>query len=134
MLDPLVKRLIWWVSYMFLYFIASLVAYRLEGNPFKRQAFARRYRLEKIKGEQWKWGLALLLSFILIILLLNIASPWLASIPILAPPESFPAELNPAKPGGRISGEFMGLPLKGQWWLVGVYFLGWVFNIFGEEF
>jgi membrane protease YdiL (CAAX protease family) len=28
----------------------------------------------------------------------------------------------------------MELPLKGQWWVIGMYFLGWFFNIFGEEF
>ena len=28
----------------------------------------------------------------------------------------------------------MGLPLKGDWGIVLVYFLGWFLNIFGEEF
>ena len=33
-----------------------------------------------------------------------------------------------------IPGEFMGMPLRGQWWVVGIYFIGWLFNILGEEF
>ena len=28
----------------------------------------------------------------------------------------------------------MGMPLKGNWWIVVVYFIGWFFNIVGEEF
>ena len=27
----------------------------------------------------------------------------------------------------------MGMQLRGQWWLVVVYFIGWFFNICGEE-
>ena len=28
----------------------------------------------------------------------------------------------------------MGVVLKGKWWIAVLYFVGWVFNIFGEEF
>ena len=28
----------------------------------------------------------------------------------------------------------MGLQLQGQWWVVLIFFIGWFFNIFGEEF
>jgi membrane protease YdiL (CAAX protease family) len=49
-------------------------------------------------------------------------------------PAAFPAELDPSNPEGRVPGEFMRVELKGQWWIAVVYFLGWVLNIFGEEF
>ena len=28
---------------------------------------------------------------------------------------------------------FMGMPLKGAWWLVVFYTIGWILNILGEE-
>ena len=31
-------------------------------------------------------------------------------------------------------GVFMGMPLQGKWWIVALYFVGWVCNILGEEF
>jgi len=65
---------------------------------------------------------------------LNFLGGTLSSIPLFSMPPEFPPELNPNHPNGLITGEFMGLPLKGQWWLVIVYFIGWVLNIFREEF
>jgi membrane protease YdiL (CAAX protease family) len=52
----------------------------------------------------------------------------------LAPREAWPAEFGPDGTNNLTSGELMNMPLYGAWWLVPVYFVGWLFNILGEEF
>ena len=124
----------WWMTWMGLVFIVSLVAYRLEGNPLTWQAFASRYRLCRLGGREWLWAAVILATQALAILVLGVAGKWLASIPILSMPASFPPELQPGGTSDLVSGEFMGMALHGKWWIPILYFLGWVFNIFGEEF
>jgi hypothetical protein len=123
-----------WIGFMAFYFALSLVAYRLEGNPFTLAHFTKRYRLGKIQGKDWWWFAALLGTFVIAVGGLGIFGEKLSSLPGLSMPAAFPLDLYPGYPGGLVPGEFMGVSLKGQWWIVGVYFLGWVLNIFGEEF
>jgi len=65
---------------------------------------------------------------------LGFTGKWVNSVPFLAPKAIWPAEWGPQGALKTIPGEFMGLGLKGQWWVVVVYTVGWFFNIFGEEF
>jgi membrane protease YdiL (CAAX protease family) len=124
----------WWIGLMSLYFVGSLIAYRLEGNPLTLSHFANRFRLRKIQGRDWLWFAALLTTFVIVMAGVALWGKELSSLPGLSMPTEFPAELNPSKPGGMVPGEFMGVSLKGQWWIAVVYFIGWVLNIFGEEF
>lgn len=124
----------WWIGFMLIYFVASFVAYRLEGNPFTLTRFADRYRLHKIQGREWIWLLALFITFVIAISGVGIFGKELSSLPLLSMPDAFPPELDPSDRIGRVPGEFMGASLKGQWWIAIIYFLGWVLNIFGEEF
>lgn len=55
----------------------------------------------------------------------------LAQIPFFSPPDFFPAEINPNKIGNP--GYMMDYKLSGEYWVIAVYFVGWFFNIFGEE-
>jgi membrane protease YdiL (CAAX protease family) len=119
---------------MLIYFIASFAAYKLEGNVFTLSQFAHRYRLHRIRGREWFWFFALLITFAIALAGLGIWGDELSSLPALSMPAAFPAELDPSNPEGRVPGEFMGVELKSQWWIAVVYFLGWVLNIFGEEF
>jgi membrane protease YdiL (CAAX protease family) len=124
----------WWIGFMTFYFMLSLVAYRLEGNSLSLAHFTKRYRLGKIQGKDWWWFAALLGTFVIALSGLGVFGEKLSSLPGLSMPAVFPPELNPSAPSGLIPGEFMGVSLKGQWWIAGVYFLGWALNIFGEEF
>ena len=126
--------MVWWITWMGLVFIASFVAYRLEGNPLTWRAFSTRYRLHKLGGKDWLWALVILAVQVLAILALGQIGKWLGSIPLLSMPASFPPELQPGGTSQLVPGEFMGMALKGKWWIPALYFLGWVFNIFGEEF
>jgi membrane protease YdiL (CAAX protease family) len=129
-----VGYMIWWMTWMGLVFIVSLVAYKLEGHPLTWRAFASRYRLRRPGGRDWLWVAGLLTVHVLGLLALGWAGKWLASIPILLMPDSFPPELRPGGTSELVPGEFMGMALRGKWWIVALYFLGWVFNILGEEF
>ena len=124
----------WWIGYMAIYLVASLVGYHLEGNAWDWPTLKSRFRLHSIRGRVWLWFLALLGTFIVAILLVNFLGPQLSSIPFLRMPDEFPTELNPSHPEGMQSGIFMGVALQGKWWILAVYFVGWLINIFGEEF
>jgi len=126
--------MIWWMTWMGLVLIVSLVAYKLEDNPLTLRAFASRYRLRRLTRRDWLWTVGLLASQVIGILLVGLLGKWLASIPLLSMPASFPPELQPGGTSALIPGEFMGMALKGMWWIVLLYFLGWVCNILGEEF
>ena len=124
----------WWIGFMTLYFIVSIVAYRLEGNELSWKAFAERFRLKKVRGKDWWWLAALMVSFLIVGITLALLGDRLSAIPFMAPPSFFPPELDPSSPGGLIPGEFMGMPLAGRWWIPLVYFFGWILNILGDEF
>lgn len=129
----LVGYLIGWVSTMFLYFVASLIAYRLDGHSVTKEAFLSRYRLKKMRLADWFWTLAMLIFSIAFLVTLSFTTKWLKSIPLFAPHPEFPPDMvDMAK--YLSPGVLFEMPLKGEWWLIGVYFIGWIFNIVGEEF
>jgi membrane protease YdiL (CAAX protease family) len=74
------------------------------------------------------------IGFLLTGLLIPTAK-YLASINFLTPPDFLPDILNPAKSiPGKMMTDFMGVPLKGAYWVVVVYFVFLTFfNILGEE-
>lgn len=45
----------WWIGLMPFYFVGSIVAHRLEGNPSTLKRFVKRYRLKRIQGKDWFW-------------------------------------------------------------------------------
>ena len=126
--------LVGYVLTMTLFFAAALTAYHLEGNPWTWEALKARFRLRKLNKGVWWWILALITLVFLTYFGLGFTGNWVSTVPFFAPPDTWPPELGPGGPSRLVSGEFMGMSLKGQWWLVLVYFIGWFFNIFGEEF
>jgi membrane protease YdiL (CAAX protease family) len=127
----LVGYLIGWVGNMSIVFAASLLAYRLEGHPLTWQAFSSRYRLDRMPKQDWLWALVLIIVVAGSTYGLSFTARWLASIPFFAPHPAFPQDFVTGK---VVPGTLFEMPLKGQWWLVPVYFLGWFLNIAGEEF
>lgn len=123
--------LIGWGVNMALIFSASLVAYKLEGCPFTWRVFSNRFRLRRMKQPDWLWILVVLLGTLGAYFGLAFTSRWLAAIPIFAPHTAFPEDM---VTGELIPGELFGMQLQGQWWIAIVYFVGWLLNIFGEEF
>jgi membrane protease YdiL (CAAX protease family) len=113
-------------------FIISLIAFRMENPAYSWALFKERYRLNKIDKKTFIWIIGLSLFILIAYVSLTFTGKLLSTIPWLAPPSFFPAEINPNKL--MISGVFMDTPLSGKWWIIPIYFLGWFLNIFGEEF
>jgi membrane protease YdiL (CAAX protease family) len=123
-----------YVLTMGLFFSAALIAYLLEGNPRSWKALKSRYRLAKMSKGDWWWVMGMIAVTFLAYFGLSFTGNWVQSVPFLAPREAWPAEFGPGGTNQLVAGEFMGLSITGQWWVIGVYFLGWFLNISGEEF
>jgi membrane protease YdiL (CAAX protease family) len=129
----LIGHLIGWAGSMFIVFVASLVVYWIDGHTFTKGAFISRYRLDIMERMDWVWTFAMLIFAIVSLAALSFTTKLLQSIPLFAPHPEFPPDMvDMAK--NLTSGVLFEMPLQGEWWIIGVYFLGWVFNIFGEEF
>jgi membrane protease YdiL (CAAX protease family) len=127
----------YWVGYtatMGLVLVLAIIGYLREGNPLTWQAMKARFRLRPMNKGDWLWTLAIIVVVLATYFGLGFTGKWVNSVPFLAPREVMPPEWGPQGAVKTLPGEFMGLALKGQWWVVGVYTLGWFFNIFGEEF
>jgi membrane protease YdiL (CAAX protease family) len=129
-----VGYLLGWIINVTTIFIAALVAYRLEGNKPDLNSLSERFRLKKISGRDWFWTAVVLLVVIATYFGLGFTSKWLASCKVLAPHPDWPPELGPKGVSNLEQGVLFGMNLKDKWWILIVYFMGWIFNIIGEEF
>lgn len=111
-----------------LLFVGALVACRLEGHGWRWSELAARLRLNPMSRQDWLWALGGALGNIALYLLVYVgARPFVQWLHDLAPD---------AEALGRILGDattFVGYPLKGNAWLLGVYFVFYFFNVLGEE-
>lgn len=119
---------------MVLMLLSALIAYRLEGRPFKWEEIKSRFRIKPIRGREWFWTLGLAVVLIGGYLTLLPTARWLASFPAFAPPPFIPPIVDPRVASAGIPTELLGVQLEGRWWIVGLYFLVLCFNIYGEEF
>jgi membrane protease YdiL (CAAX protease family) len=120
-----------YIPFIFL-LLSAFIIYRLEGNKFTIRIMSARLRLHKFDNKSLK---LLVIFFILVglgFLVVTILSQLISdNIKFLAVPKSFPAGLNHNKE--LIPGYFLDFSVKGKWWYAVLYFIGWFFNIFGEE-
>jgi membrane protease YdiL (CAAX protease family) len=130
----LIMYLIVWGGGECLLFFTSLLVFKFEGNRLSWKTFQTRYRLYRLDGIDWIWALSVLALAFVVYFGLTFTSQWLASMPLFAPPTYFPVELTPNATSILIPGVFMGMSIKGMWWIAAVYFIGYIFNILGEEF
>lgn len=112
----------------FLFFFGALWAYKLEGNPWRWPILAERFRLVPLGAKGWAWAAAAALGNVgLYLLVYTAARPILQWLHDLWPD---PAILS------RILGDatsFAGFPLSGNVWLLGIFLVGYFFNVMGEE-
>lgn len=127
------------VSYLALFyfpfiiiFLLSIILYQKEGGRLAVKDIFERFRIRKFSKKDTYFAVSLFLFGITSYLILLPVGKYFAAISIFSPPDFFPAEINPNK--NPITGQFMGTPMKGQYWLPVIYFVGWIFNILGEEF
>jgi membrane protease YdiL (CAAX protease family) len=110
----------------------ALIAYRMEGNPMTWESFKKRYRLGKMSGILWLWTLGLLVFTFVAEQIMSFSTDIFLKIPFLQPPDFLPEMLDPRIDPSTIT-DFMGVPLKGAWWILLMYVGILFFNIFGEE-
>jgi membrane protease YdiL (CAAX protease family) len=113
-----------------LIFILLLTLYRIEGNTFEWKILIKRLRLQ-VTIRNIVIGFLLAIFGILTYVLLQPVSIFLAYTNMFSPPSWFAPDLNPilkSEPGS-----FMGMQLHGQVLIPLLYFVGWIFNILGEE-
>lgn len=114
-----------------LLFFTALILYKLEGNAWNISNFKNRMQLKPLKKADCLWIVGIIIIYFIIMLIGTPAMNKLAQTPFFAPPDFFPAEINPNKTS--IAGYMMDYKLFGKYWAIIAYFSGWFFNIFGEE-
>jgi len=116
---------------------ASLIAFRLEAGDRSWAALKRRFRLAPMDLRSWLWTGGLTLFMVSTAGALSFTSRLVASVLRLAPPEFWPAELDPTAARGAAPGaipsELMGVPLAGSWWILVVLLISLVIATLGEE-
>lgn len=112
-----------------LFFFLALLGYRLEGNRFERKSFLKRFRYKSIKGKMWIWTILIaIINILLYMAVYTLAGPIVEKLYSWCPP---PKILDDIMGNGEM---FAGHVLKGNWWLLGLFFIVYFFNILGEEF
>lgn len=114
--------------------VAAVVAYKLEGRTLTWHDLSQRFRLTRMTKQDWLYTLGLFLTMALAYGVLGFTAQWLMQFKLFAPPEFLIPAVDPRLKQHLVTDVFMGIPLKGQWWIAIVYFVALLFNIFGEEF
>ena len=115
-----------------LMFILTFILLKRDGYSLRYNVLSERLRLKKLTKKDLWITLLLFIICIGIYFLLSFSGSVLANIPVFAPPDFFPPEINPLK-HKLVNGTFMNYPLLGNWWIPLIYFICWIFNILGEE-
>jgi membrane protease YdiL (CAAX protease family) len=117
---------------------AALVLLGQEGNKVSWSSLRERFRLHPMSGKQWLWALGTLFAAqvsdgLFGFIGLDWLARWLATIPVFGPPKHLPALMDPRVELDLLPTEFLGAPLRGNWWIL----LWWVALLFlsnlGEE-
>ena len=114
--------------------VAALVGYKLEGRVFSWNGIAERFRFRRMTGRDWVYTIVLFVLNALVYGALGFTAKWLIQFKLFAPPDFLIPAVDPRLPQHLVTEVFLGIPLKGQWWIAVVYFIALIFNIVGEEF
>jgi len=123
--------IVFYIPFVFMFFLSLFLLY-LENKEITMKIILNRFRLQKPTKKELIATAILFVIGTAAFFGLSFTSNILAKISIFSPPDFFPAEINPLKI--RDPNLFMLHPMKGNWWMPLIYFIGWFFNIFGEEF
>ena len=115
--------------------VASLVAYRKEGNVMEWDAFKKRFRLHRLSLKMWLLTLGAFISIFIIYGISMQINVLLLNTGIIPMPASLPAWLDTR--GGMPSMTAMDQAfggLSGNWLALILFFVFLCFNVIGEEF
>lgn len=113
--------------------IASLIAYRLEGNPWTWSAFTARFRYLPLTGKDWLLTIAIFAAEMLIYMAISrITAAVIASgkVPL---PANLPAFINPRTVFAQDALDTAMGGLRGNWLALILNFLLLIVNVVGEE-
>lgn len=133
-INDLVNFLITLVIPLVLLLAASLIAFKIEGNKFTWHTLSTRFRLKRMTRKDWFYTIGLFASMALIYGGLSFTPKWLIQFKLFSTPYFLLPAVDPRIEQHILPTEFMGVPLKGQWWFAVVYFIALLFNVVGEEF
>jgi membrane protease YdiL (CAAX protease family) len=111
----------------------ALLAYRIEGNPWRWSVVKDRLRLHPIRRKEWLWVLGVLLVCVISDASFDGVGKWLASFPLFAPPAYFPPPFNPQVEIAFPMAEFLGAPFKGNWAIFWLWAPLSLVSMLGEE-
>lgn len=110
------------------FFIVALIAYRSEGHVWSFKALKDRFRIYPLKRKMWLPVLAFgAINIGLYLLVFWLGHPLLIWIRDIFPTPEIVFEVMGKKP------MFAGYNMVGNWWLLGLFFVTYFFNIMGEE-
>ena len=120
---------------MALLIVAAVGVYQAEGNPMSWRAFRERLRLNPFRWHYLLWGMGIFLVAGFLGSLLQGASLFLIEQGWVSVPDYAPILYDPTQDLTRSAAweQFVGGRLVGQWRLVVLYFILWIFNVVGEE-
>lgn len=113
--------------------LATFVALRRSGHPLSRAALAERLRLQPLQGGEWWWVVGAVAVAFAADAALEPAMSWMADTVPLPIPDHLPTLFDPRQELALPPTEYLGVTLKGNWWILAVYAFGLVGNIVGEE-
>jgi len=94
----------------------SIILFKREQKNQPDLEFKQRFRLNRLSRKDWLWVLGgIIVTFLFDNVIMEPFSKWMAAMSFFAPPEHFPALLNPLKDVQFPLKEFMGVPLAGNW-------------------
>lgn len=107
----------------------------LINNENSIQSWKHRLRLRPLTVKQLLFCLLVFIAGFVLTGLLAPTAKWIASITTFSPPSFLPDVVNPLKAADSLTmREFMGVPIKGNFWIIALYALFLFFlNIGGEE-
>lgn len=127
-LDPAINFLILGSPHI-LFFIGALLAYKKEGNDCSWKSLCQRFRIFPIKGKFWFWViLFVIIDISLYLLVYKLGYPFVKWVHDLFPTPEIVLDIMGDRP------MFVGRNLSGNWWLLGLFFFRYFFNVVGEEF
>jgi membrane protease YdiL (CAAX protease family) len=99
----------------------------------KHKTFKEYFNLKPLRGKAWLWVIGGLLVTQALEILLAPCSKILAGLPLFNLPEILPELFSPSFDPAAGLTRFMGVPVKGNWWLILFWCIWLIVNIGGEE-
>jgi membrane protease YdiL (CAAX protease family) len=120
---------------MIILLILSFVFYRIENNPWKWNCFCNRYRIKRMKKNDWIiFLIVFFISMVINLFVFPLFDKFIIRNGLIPIPKSVPDWLNPSVTDNseKLFDQAVG-GLKGNWTAIFVFLIGLIFNIIGEE-